>query len=512
MARNEEESAVELKTEELNLELNGSKGAANECKWSEIVGNRKRIDLWKSRKDRRSQGEKLLKHAVAYSSCRAQRMIKGQKGIGRCVAASFKAFIIGAGLKGGLALFNLILRLKRKLLSPSRNKGSKKIKETGSSAWKETFRYGLFLGAFAGTFTSIDESLAALLGRDRGKRWRTFLAGALAGPSLLLTGFDTQHNSLAVYILMRAAVLASRCGIKSEKFGFLCKPLTWKYGDVFLMCLSSSQILYSHILKPETLPPSYRAFLLKHGDKNALICEAVKELAIGKGFTTLEELEKYYKGKGMDVKLDPSMKLPCSIIHGNQSCHQHTISFFFSAIARSLPVYLPVYLIPALIVHRQRLLKRPVPLLVKTFLGTARSTLFLSVYTASGWMWPCIILRIIGKFNVPLAIVSTFPTGLALFVEKKSRRMEIALFCFARALESFFGTVSDLKLFSPAKKIKRPDVILFSLSTAVIMHCYANERDVFRSKYLNVLDWVFGDPNLLEHLPEETKESLVESV
>lgn len=61
---------------------------------------------------------------------------------------------------------------------------------------------------------------------------------------MLLTGPNTQHTSLAVYILMRAAVLASRCGIKSKRFGTICKPLTWKHGDLFLMCLSSSQILY----------------------------------------------------------------------------------------------------------------------------------------------------------------------------------------------------------------------------------------------------------------------------
>jgi len=42
--------------------------------------------------------------------------------------------------------------------------------------------------------------------------------------------------------------------------------------------------------------------------------------------------------------------------------------------------------------------------------------------------------------------------------------------------------------------LKRADVVIFSLSTAIIMHCYAQEREVFRSKYLNVLDWVFGVP------------------
>ncbi len=34
------------------------------------------------------------------------------------------------------------------------------------------------------------------------------------------------------------------------------------------------------------------------------------------------------------------------------------MSFFIQAYKRALPVYLPVYLIPALIVHRQGLLKR----------------------------------------------------------------------------------------------------------------------------------------------------------
>lgn len=82
----------------------------------------------------------------------------------------------------------------------------------------------------------------------RTARWRSLLAGAIAGPSMLLTGPNTQHTSLAIYILMRAAVLASRCGIKSKRFGHICKPLTWSHGDIFLMCLASSQILYAFFL------------------------------------------------------------------------------------------------------------------------------------------------------------------------------------------------------------------------------------------------------------------------
>ncbi|KAG0501907.1 hypothetical protein HPP92_001979 [Vanilla planifolia] len=194
----------------------------------------------------------------------------------RCIGATGKGFSIGAGLKGGLALFSILARLKsRRLKSTSRRKtggityaeGGITNAEAVVNAVKETVKYGMFLGAFAGTFVTVDEFIAAIWGHNKTAEWRALLAGAVAGPSMLLTGPETQHTSLAIYILMRAAVLASRCGIKSKTFGRVCKPLSWSYGDVFLMCLSSSQILSAYILKQESLPSSYRSFLNKHGGK-----------------------------------------------------------------------------------------------------------------------------------------------------------------------------------------------------------------------------------------------------
>ncbi|KAB2076450.1 hypothetical protein ES319_A06G041300v1 [Gossypium barbadense] len=409
----------------------------------------------------------------------------------RIFVASAKGLSIGAGLKGGLALFSILARLLRK---KSRKVEAFTNKEAISLAIKETLRYGLFLGTFAGTFVSVDEIIGELGGHNRTAKWRALVAGLVAGPSMLLTGHNTQHKSLAIYILMRAAVLASRCGIKSKRFGKLCKPLTWKHGDIFLMCLSSSQILSSYILKQDSLPPSYRSFLNKHGGKDLVILQGVKEIASGLPFTNLEAIEKLYKASGVDVKLDPNMKIPCSMIHGNQSCSAHVISFFTEGYKRALPVYLPVYLIPALIVHRQDLLKRPSTILRKGIVGTARSSLFLSAYCTSAWLWTCLLFRLFRRCNIPMVAMGTFPTGLALAIEKKSRRIEISLYCLARAIESFFTCMADIGYLPQSTNLKRADVVIFSLSTAIIMHCYAQEREVFRSKYLNVLDWVFGVP------------------
>ncbi|XP_061968504.1 uncharacterized protein LOC133691900 [Populus nigra] len=414
--------------------------------------------------------------------------------LARVVTASAKGFSIGAGIKGGLALFSILARLRRTRLSSTRKVEVFSNRKAIDLAIKETLRYGLFLGTFAGTFVSVDEIIAYLGGHWRTAKWRSLLAGLIAGPSMLLTGPNTQHTSLAIYILMRAAVLASRCGIKSKRFGKICKPLTWKHGDVFLMCLSSSQVLSAYILKQDSLAPSYKSFLNKHGGKDLSILQGVKDIASGLPFTNLEAIEKYYNSTGVDIKLDPEMKIPCTIIHGNQSCSAHVVSFFLQAYKRALPVYLPVYLIPALIVHRQGLLKRPCNIFGKGLLGTARSSLFLSVYCSSAWMWTCLLFRIFRWCNIPMVAIGTLPTGLALAIEKKSRRIEISLYCFARAVESFFICTRDAGYLPESMNLKRADVVIFSISTAIIMHCYEQEREVFRSKYLNVLDWVFGVP------------------
>lgn len=76
-----------------------------------------------------------------------------------------------------------------------------------------------------------------------------------------------------------------------------------------MVCLFRS----AYILKQESLPPSYKSFLNKHGGKDPNILQAVKDIASGIPFTNLEAVENYYNGTGVKIKLDPSMKVPCSV-------------------------------------------------------------------------------------------------------------------------------------------------------------------------------------------------------
>lgn len=69
----------------------------------------------------------------------------------------------------------------------------------------------------------------------------------------------------------------------------------------------------AYILKQDSLPQSYKSFLNKHGGKDPAILNGVREIACGLPFTNLGAIEKLYKSNGVDIKLDPQMKIPCSV-------------------------------------------------------------------------------------------------------------------------------------------------------------------------------------------------------
>ena len=66
----------------------------------------------------------------------------------------------------------------------------------------------------------------------------------------------------------------------------------------------------AYILKQESLPSSYKSFLNKHGGKDLVILQGMKDIASGMPFSDLQAIQRYYKSKGVDVQLDPNMEIP----------------------------------------------------------------------------------------------------------------------------------------------------------------------------------------------------------
>jgi hypothetical protein len=134
----------------------------------------------------------------------------------------------------------------------------------------------------------------------------------------------------------------------------------------------------------------------------------------------------------------------------------------------------------------------------KVFFGAFRSSAFLALYVDLAWRGACFGWKNLAGWTSPTALIATcWIAGLATFVEKKSRRMELALYCLSRSVEAFSLTLIYNGYISKKLIPRRLDVLLFSAATACICHCYSDHwgarRDVFRSKYLTVFDFVFGN-------------------
>jgi hypothetical protein len=69
----------------------------------------------------------------------------------------------------------------------------------------------------------------------------------------------------------------------------------------------------AYILNQDTLPLSYKSFLNKHGGKDLVVLHGVKEIVNHTPLSNLAGIEEYYKSVGVDLKLDPNMKVPCSV-------------------------------------------------------------------------------------------------------------------------------------------------------------------------------------------------------
>lgn len=475
----------------------------------------------------------------------------------RLRTATIRAGSIGAALKGGLNLFGVLARSRRRL----RRGGSLRL--DAADALRDTAAFAAFLGTFAGVYVAVDEGLALRVGKQRSREWRAAVAGAIAAPALLLADprpasrsrprdardvgvqrSNARHNGLATYLALRACVLLTRSALKrrdkrelSPVPHALLAPFASAHADVGLMCVSATVILSCFILRRDAVVGPYAKFLDRHGGKTVahyafagalakattaretrlVVKNAAAALYGHSGASLRDKKHEASLLAALDVS-DASLmrrrpKLWRLLVHPETSHGgAHFVTFFTQSLVRSFGVNAPLYLVSTLVVHRHAVMdkKRGPAILKRSVVGVARSSAFLSAYCALAWAGPDIAQTLLGDVRWWTIVLGVPLAGLATFLEKPSRRQELGVYCASRALEAVAVLVAGANAkriasdesrknartkasFFLVKRLARFDVATFALASAAVMRCYANERDVFRSKYLNVLDYVFGN-------------------
>lgn len=79
------------------------------------------------------------------------------------------------------------------------------------------------------------------------------------------------HRTLALYMATRWVQCAYNYSKARGYFHFWGS--SWQHGDSLLFAISSAQIMYSYVMRPGALPPSYYGFIRKQGPLDEVVLQ-----------------------------------------------------------------------------------------------------------------------------------------------------------------------------------------------------------------------------------------------
>jgi hypothetical protein len=102
------------------------------------------------------------------------------------------------------------------------------------------------------------------------------------------------------------------------------------------------------------------------------------------------------------------------------------LEFFVAGMRRAVPVYLPIHVLGLVMAKHKSLW---------TFAeNMLRSCLFLSLYCADAWLGVCLISSISPGMTRAKLCLGSSVAGLAVVLERPGRRVELAHYCAAQAI------------------------------------------------------------------------------
>ena len=131
----------------------------------------------------------------------------------------------------------------------------------------------------------------------------------------------------------------------------------------------------------------------------------------------------------------------------------------------------------------------PLSFVTDILLSTGRSASFLATFIGLVWSMVCLTRNTLKTDSVLGPFLGSAACGFSLLIEKKSRRMELALYCVPRALYS-----AGLKQVKAGRVPVIPhfDVLLFCMSSALLLYCYDYEPQSVRGSIRSFMRWYFG--------------------
>ncbi|ELR19728.1 carrier superfamily protein [Acanthamoeba castellanii str. Neff] len=282
----------------------------------------------------------------------------------------------------------------------------------------------------------------------------------------------------------------------------------WAHGDSLLFILTSAQIMYAYVMRPETLPPSYYKFIVRSGPIDECVLEGVRRSNRNKPID-VQTLVDYVTKLGTPATIAHAMGflkshpdgllpvIPCSILHPRtSSCVGHNINTFLSTSKKTLPIYATLTFVPMIVLQFFKLLRNPVTLLSRGHVGhyaragllsSLRSTVFLASFCAMYQVIICMQRNFVSRDHRIVYLLAGLISSFSIFIEKKGRRSELALYTLPRAVDSIYMQMLDHKWMG---SVPHGDLLLFCTAMSGLTYFYHNQTSVMSPTLLWVFKWL----------------------
>ncbi|ODV92911.1 hypothetical protein CANCADRAFT_95364 [Tortispora caseinolytica NRRL Y-17796] len=317
----------------------------------------------------------------------------------------------------------------------------------------EPRRFPAFCAYLVLLILSFDSALkGAVKNKTTRSRFSAFM-GAYAATNLF--SYLNRHNRRALSLLSSVTTVRSLDAILMKNVIGGSKSAASNYYSLIFI-LSCWRIMYCWFYHPEKLPRYYNQWISRMADADPRLLEALKSLHFGSlkygsEAGSSKDLQDYAESLGLPRDAGNPAKvvpIPCSLIHHNisPSCEIHSLYRCYKLFVSAMSIYLPLHVF-------LRLRRKGPSALKYALIDATRSSSFLAVFTASIWYTVCVCRTHVtkalklppGYTDVTLGpLIGSLVCGFSVFLEKPSRRSDLALFVAPFALRSFIPSSPKL--------------------------------------------------------------------
>lgn len=441
--------------------------------------------------------------ATGYHTCQ-EDSYKAKECLIHALTSFLRTFAVGFGLRAGLALaLRAISLVKKNSLSLFTLEDL--LDEKHLRVRVDAVRIGLFLGTFTGGFNYLHCSIRRFylwyFPKDltpQKENKITLVAGFLAGLSIL-----SQNNTRRRWFALLASVRLLQCIYNETKRRMMIRyPQKTKWfnaqsnSDALLFMITSAQIMYAYIMRPDTLPANYHKFIVQSGPIHPDVLTAVRnncrKIPFDKGavMNFVHSNLSSDKFAAFSIAQNPLPLVGCDILHPvESSCSKNAVYVFISTFKKIYPLYLSLTFVPMFLLRLFKVIQAPLFEISFGFLSAARSTSFLATFCAGFQSIVCLHHNVAKYDNKVLFWIAGFITSLSILLERKSRRAELALYALPRAMDSLWIILKDHGL---VPTVPYGDVLLFCLSSSGLMYFHHNH--LYRTTVpilTKIFNWMF---------------------